>query len=85
MGVRSSSDYRKCVPPISTGSEDSPDCVASQTKLKYAVANRSQNWRVTSEGRLYPSEKHFEIMVARSLCIADHDPRLKGNVRYKGN
>jgi hypothetical protein len=85
MGVCASSDYRKRIPPMGAEYKDLPDCEASQTKLKYAVTHRSQNWRVTSEDRLHPSEKHFEIMVGHSLCIADDDARLKGNIRYKGN
>jgi hypothetical protein len=42
--------------------------------------HRAENWRT-----FLPSDQDFALMASHSLCVADDDPRLKGNARYKGN
>jgi hypothetical protein len=77
--------------PESAGFKDLHDCEASQLELKNAVKHRPENKWIGFEHRaenwrtFLPSDKDFAVMASHSLCVADDDPRFKGNIRYKGN
>jgi hypothetical protein len=71
--------------------KDFQDCEASRAELKNEVKDRADNKWIDFEHRaenwraFLPSDKDFAVMASHSRCVADDDPGLKGNVRYKGN
>ena len=77
--------------PESAELKDLQDCAVARAELKNAVKHRPDNKWIGFEHRaenwrtFLPSDKDFGVMASHSLCVADDDPRLKGNVRYKGN
>jgi hypothetical protein len=79
--------YRRCRGQTITEFEYLPECEATQASLKKVVKRRPQKdwWGNDTDDQFDPSNEHFALMINHSLCIADDDPRLKGNIRYKGN